>query len=187
MITASFQSASTMYQRIPLQRTPGAAARNGRRARPGRNSSFASGRRHAFGRECWAIIVTSSPARRINPYGLLGLSEGDAHVIRNAGAWSPRMRSARSRSRRTCWERRRSSSSTTPTAGCLPSPTMSSPRGSSWRPPSGRSGALRPFRTLVQDLRDGIERIKSSPFIPPTDSVRGFIYEVETGRLRKVS
>jgi len=39
----------------------------------------------------------------------------------------------------------------------------------------------------VQDLRDGIERIKSSPFIPRTDSVRGFIYEVETGRLREVS
>jgi len=43
------------------------------------------------------------------------------------------------------------------------------------------------FSDLEQDLRDGIERIKSSPFIPRTDSVRGFIYEVETGRLREVS
>ncbi len=43
------------------------------------------------------------------------------------------------------------------------------------------------FSDLVQNLRDGIERIKSSPFIPRTDSVRGFIYEVETGRLREVS
>ena len=37
------------------------------------------------------------------------------------------------------------------------------------------------------DVRDSIERIRESPFVPRTDSVRGFIYEVETGRLREVS
>ena len=43
------------------------------------------------------------------------------------------------------------------------------------------------FSDLEQDVREGIERIKSSPFIPRTDSVRGFVYEVETGRLREVA
>jgi carbonic anhydrase len=43
------------------------------------------------------------------------------------------------------------------------------------------------FPDLEQDVRDGIERIKASPFVPRKDSVRGFVYEVETGRLREVS
>ena len=42
------------------------------------------------------------------------------------------------------------------------------------------------FDDLEADVREGIEKIKSSPFIPHTDSVRGFIYEVESGRLREV-
>jgi carbonic anhydrase len=43
------------------------------------------------------------------------------------------------------------------------------------------------FSDLEQDVREGIERIRSSPFIPRTDSVRGFVYEVESGRLREIS
>ena len=33
----------------------------------------------------------------------------------------------------------------------------------------------------------GLARIKASPFIPRKDKIRGFVYEVETGRLREVS
>jgi carbonic anhydrase len=36
------------------------------------------------------------------------------------------------------------------------------------------------------DVRQSIARIKSSPFIPKKDSVRGFIYDVKTGRLDEV-
>jgi carbonic anhydrase len=43
------------------------------------------------------------------------------------------------------------------------------------------------FSDLGSDIRDGIERIKASSFIPHTDSVRGFVYEVETGELHEVS
>jgi carbonic anhydrase len=39
---------------------------------------------------------------------------------------------------------------------------------------------------VERDVRQSIARIKASPFIPKTDSVRGFVYEVETGRLREV-
>jgi carbonic anhydrase len=42
------------------------------------------------------------------------------------------------------------------------------------------------FRDLDEDVRDSIERITSSPFIPNKDSVRGFVYEVDTGKLREV-
>ena len=43
------------------------------------------------------------------------------------------------------------------------------------------------FSDLDQDVRDSIERIKSSPFIPHKDGIRGFVYEVESGKLREVS
>jgi carbonic anhydrase len=43
------------------------------------------------------------------------------------------------------------------------------------------------FDDLDADVRQSIKRIKSSPFIPNKDSIRGFIYEVETGRLREVT
>jgi carbonic anhydrase len=47
--------------------------------------------------------------------------------------------------------------------------------------------AAEAFSDLEGDVRQSIARIKSSPFIPRKDSVRGFIYEVETGRLREVA
>jgi carbonic anhydrase len=43
------------------------------------------------------------------------------------------------------------------------------------------------FSDLGTDIRDGIERIKASSFIPHTDKVRGFVYEVDTGELHEVS
>jgi carbonic anhydrase len=42
------------------------------------------------------------------------------------------------------------------------------------------------FADLDENVRESIARIKASPFIPRKDSVRGFVYEVETGRLREV-
>ena len=47
--------------------------------------------------------------------------------------------------------------------------------------------AMEAFSDLEQDVRQSIGRIKASPFVPNKDSVRGFIYEVETGSLREVA
>ena len=47
--------------------------------------------------------------------------------------------------------------------------------------------AFETFENLEEDVRQCIRRIQASPFIPYKDSVRGFIYEVETGRLREVA
>ena len=44
----------------------------------------------------------------------------------------------------------------------------------------------RTFEDLEEDVRDGIRRIRENPFIQRRDSVRGFVYEVETGRVREV-
>jgi len=43
------------------------------------------------------------------------------------------------------------------------------------------------FSNLEEDVRQSIARIKSSPFIPKKDNVRGFIYDVHTGRLDEVT
>jgi len=49
----------------------------------------------------------------------------------------------------------------------------------SWSPES--------FTDLDADVRSSMGRIRTSPFLPHTDSVRGFVYDVKTGRLREVS
>jgi carbonic anhydrase len=46
--------------------------------------------------------------------------------------------------------------------------------------------AAEAFADLDEDVRQSIARVKASPFIPRKESVRGFVYEVETGRLREV-
>ena len=42
------------------------------------------------------------------------------------------------------------------------------------------------FTDLADDIRRSVTRIKSSPFIPHTDAVRGFILDLATGRLEEV-
>jgi carbonic anhydrase len=47
--------------------------------------------------------------------------------------------------------------------------------------------AAEAFPDLDEDVRQSLARVKASPFIPHTDAVRGFVYDVETGTLREVS
>jgi carbonic anhydrase len=47
--------------------------------------------------------------------------------------------------------------------------------------------AAEAFDDLDADVRQSIARIKASPFIPRKDTVRGFVYEVESGSLREVT
>jgi carbonic anhydrase len=43
------------------------------------------------------------------------------------------------------------------------------------------------FQDLDANVKASIDKIRNSPFVPNTDNVKGFVYEVETGRLREVS
>src|SRR2546423_9274578 len=43
------------------------------------------------------------------------------------------------------------------------------------------------FGDLEENVRESIARVHASPFVPSKGSVRGFVYEVESGRLREVS
>ena len=131
-------------------------------------------------------IVTCMDAR-LSPYVMLGLSEGDAHVIRNAGGviTDDEIRSLVI-SQRLLGTREVMLIHHT---GCgMLTFSEEEVKGQiqeeiGIKPPF----ALEPFTDLEENVRQSIRRIEASPFIPHKDSVRGFIYEVETGRLREVT
>src|ERR671928_1206638 len=133
------------------------------------------------------VAVVACMDARLDVHKILGLGEGDAHVIRNAGgvitddeirslAISQRLLGTREiilihhtdcgmltftdeEVRQQIQEE----------AGVKPHFPMES------------------FSDLEEDVRQSIARIQASPFVPHKESVRGFIYEVETGRLREVT
>jgi carbonic anhydrase len=47
--------------------------------------------------------------------------------------------------------------------------------------------AIESFTDLDTDVRQSVLRVRSSPFLLHRDRVRGFIYELESGRLREVT
>jgi carbonic anhydrase len=47
--------------------------------------------------------------------------------------------------------------------------------------------ALEAFGDLDEDVRQSIARIKASPYVPNKDSIRGFVFDVQNGELREIS
>jgi carbonic anhydrase len=124
---------------------------------------------------------------RLNVYGALGLKEGDAHVIRNAGGvvTDDAIRSIAISQRLLGTEEIILIHHTD--CGMLTFHDddfkASIEQDTGIRPP----WAAEAFGDLDGDVKQSIARVKASPFIPKKDSVRGFVYEVETGKLREVS
>jgi carbonic anhydrase len=133
------------------------------------------------------VAVVACMDARLNPYGLLGLSEGDAHVIRNAGGviTDDEIRSLAISQHLLGTEEIIVIHHTD--CGMLTFTDDDFKRkleSEAGEPPDWDARA---FPDLEEDVRDSIRRIKGSPFIPRKESVRGFVYEVESGRLREVS
>jgi len=133
------------------------------------------------------VAVLACMDARINPYGILGLSEGDAHVIRNAGGvvTDDEIRSL-AISQRLLGTKEIILIHHTD-CGML---TFSD---DDFRRQVEQDTGIKPnwaaeaFDDLEGDVRQSIARIKSSPFIPNKESVRGFVYDVKTGRLDEVT
>jgi carbonic anhydrase len=132
------------------------------------------------------LAVVACMDARLDPARLLGLEEGDAHVIRNAGGvvTDDALRSLAISQNLLGTEEvvlimhtdcGMLNLSDEEFADRLERETGSRPE---WR--------AHGFSDLEQAVRDGIERIRTNPFVPRGDGVRGFVYEVETGRLREV-
>jgi carbonic anhydrase len=131
------------------------------------------------------IAVVACMDARLNVYGVLGLQEGDAHVIRNAGGLvtddvmrSLAISQALGGTEEIILIHHTDCGMLTLTADQFRSP------GGDWLKPEWVAEST--FSDLETSVRQSIARINASPFIPHKDSIRGFVYEVETGRLRQV-
>src|SRR5215204_1082747 len=100
------------------------------------------------------VAVVACMDARLDVHKILGLQEGDAHVIRNAGGviTDDEIKAQIHED-----------------VGLKPHFSMES------------------FSDLEEDVRQSMARIQASPFISHKESVRGFVYEVESGRLREVN
>jgi carbonic anhydrase len=133
------------------------------------------------------VAVVACMDARLDPARALGLEEGDAHVIRNAGGVvsEDAIRSLTISQRLLGTEEiilihHTDCGMLTFTDGAVKDQIEAD---TGLRP----SFALEAFTDLDADVRQSIARIKASPFVPHTDKIRGFVYEVESGRLREVS
>jgi len=124
---------------------------------------------------------------RLNPYGMLGLSEGDCHVIRNAGGVvSEDVIRSLAISQRLLGTREVILIHHTD-CGMLTFNDDAFKRQIQDETGIKPSWAAEAFSDLDEDVRQSVARIKASPFIPHKDSVRGFVYDVESGELREVT
>jgi carbonic anhydrase len=133
------------------------------------------------------VAVVACMDARLNPYGILGLSEGDAHIIRNAGGvvTDDEIRSLAISQRLLGTEEIILIHHTD--CGMLTFSDDEFRRSIQQETGIKPGWAAEAFDDLDEDVRQSIARIQASPFIPRKDSVRGFVYEVETGRLREVT
>ena len=133
------------------------------------------------------IAVLACMDARLNPYGALGLEEGDAHVIRNAGGvvTDDEIRSLSISQRLLGTEEIVLIHHT----DCGMLTFTDDEFKASIQADTGikPEWAAEAFGDLDEDVRQSVARIKASPFIPKKDSVRGFVYDVESGKLREVS
>jgi carbonic anhydrase len=132
------------------------------------------------------IAIVACMDARLDPQALLGLEEGDAHVIRNAGGviTDDEIRSLSISQRLLGTDEIALIHHTD--CGMLTFADDEFRRAIQDETGIKPEWAAEAFSDLEEDVRQSIERIRSSPFIPRKESVRGFVYEVETGRLREV-
>jgi carbonic anhydrase len=132
------------------------------------------------------VAVVACMDARLNVYGILGLNEGDAHVIRNAGgvitddeirslAISQRLLGT---SEIILIHHTDCGMLTFTDDGFKASIQEETGLKPAW--------SAEAFGDLDTDVRQSIARIKASPFIPKKDSVRGFVFDVATGKLNEV-
>lgn len=129
------------------------------------------------------VAVVACMDARVNIYGILGLAEGDAHVIRNAGGvvTEDTVRSLAISQRLLA---------TTEVmlihhADCGMRTFSDEQFKHQIEADTGIRPAWNPeaFTDAAADVRQSINRIKTNPLLPHTDQVRGFVYDEKTGTL----
>jgi carbonic anhydrase len=132
------------------------------------------------------LAVVACMDARLIPTRVLGLEEGDAHVIRNAGGvvTDDTIRSLAISQRLLGTEEIILIHHTD--CGMLTFTDDDFKRSIQDETGIKPEWSAEAFPDLDEDVRQSLARVKASPFIPHK-AVRGFVYEVETGKLREVS
>jgi len=132
------------------------------------------------------VAILTCMDARLNPYALLGLAEGDAHIIRNAGGVvTPDGLRSLAISQRLLGTREvivihhTDCGSRTITDDEFRAQILAD---TGFEPP----WAAGSFEGLDGDVRQSIARIREEPSIPFTGSVRGFVYDVTAGSLTEI-
>src|SRR4051812_24632274 len=126
------------------------------------------------------LAVVACMDARLIPTRVLGLEEGDAHIIRNAGGvvTDDTIRSLAISQRLLGTEEIILLHHTD--CGMLTFTDDEFKRAVQDDTGIKPTWSAEAFPDLDEDVRQSIARIKASPFIPRTDAVRGFVYDVHT-------
>jgi carbonic anhydrase len=132
------------------------------------------------------VAVVACMDARLNVYSILGLKEGEAHVIRNAGGvvTDDEIRSLAISQRLL---------GTTEIilihhtdCGMLTFTDDQFKRAIQEETGIKPTWSAEAFTDLDEDVRQSVARIKASPFIPHKDAIRGFVFDVSSGQLNEV-
>jgi carbonic anhydrase len=132
------------------------------------------------------LAVIACMDARLDVYRILGLEEGDAHVIRNAGGvvTDDEIRSLAISQRLLGTEEIILIHHTD--CGMLTFTDDEFKRAVQNDTGIKPEWAAEAFPDLEEDVRQSIARIKANPFVPRKDAIRGFVFDVATGKLNEV-
>jgi len=132
------------------------------------------------------VAVVACMDARLNVYAILGLADGEAHVIRNAGGvvTDDEIRSL-------AISQRLLGTSEIILIHHTDCGMLTFTDDAFKRSIQDETGIKPPwsaeaFADVEEDVRQSVARIKASPFVPHTDAVRGFVFDVATGKLGEV-
>ena len=133
------------------------------------------------------LAVVACMDARLNVYALLGLGDGEAHVIRNAGGviTDDEIRSLAISQRLLATREIMLIHHTD--CGMLTFTDDEFKRSILEETGIKPHWGAESFADLEEDVRQSIARIRVSPFVPYTDAIRGFVFDVATGKLNEVS
>ncbi len=133
------------------------------------------------------VAVVACMDARLNLYAILGLHDGEAHVIRNAGGvvTDDEIRSL-------AISQRLLGTTEIVLIHHTECGMLTFTDDQFRRAIQDETGIKPPwsaeaFADLGEDVRQSIARVKASPFIPHKDSVRGFVFDIATGKLTEVT
>jgi carbonic anhydrase len=152
------------------------------------NRSFADGlaERHLSVEPSRRLAIVTCMDSRLDVFAALGLGDGEAHVLRNAGGVitddvirSLAISQRRLGTREVMLIHHTNCGMQTITDDGF---RMELQETTGVAP----AFAIESFTDVDEDVRQSIRRVVTSPFIPHRDSVRGFVYDVDTHRLREI-